>query len=40
MTKIKIKKIKVDIDKIVTMADMGLGAERPLNAEKRKWINQ
>ena len=39
MTKIKIKKIKVDIDKIVTMADMGLGAERPLNAEKRKWIN-
>jgi hypothetical protein len=39
MTKIKIKKIKVDIDKIVTMADMGLGVERPLNAEKRKWIN-
>ena len=40
MTKIKIKKIKVEIEKLVTMAEMGLGAERPLNKEKRGWINK
>ena len=38
MKQIKIKKIKVEIDKLVTMAEMGLGAERPLNREKRGWI--
>ena len=40
MNKIKIKKIKVDIDKLVTMAELGLGAVRPLNREKRTWINK
>ena len=38
MKQIKIKKIKVDIDKIVTMAEMGLGVVRPLNKEKKGWI--
>ena len=37
-SKIKIKKVKVEIDKLVTMAEMGLGVERPLNKEKRGWI--
>ena len=37
---IKIKKIKVDIQKLVTMAEMGLGVVRPLNKEKRGWINK
>ena len=32
------KQIKVDIKKLVTMADIGLGIERPLNKEKRSWI--
>jgi len=40
MKAIKIKKVKVDIDKLVTMAEMGLGLERPLNKEKRKWISK
>ncbi len=40
MSKIKIKKIQVDIDKLVTMAELGLGAKRPLNKEKRYWINK
>ena len=40
MNRIKIKKIKVDIDKLVTMAELGLGAVRPLNKEKRTWINK
>ena len=40
MNKIKIKKIKVDIDKLVTMAELGLGAVRPVNKEKRTWINK
>ena len=40
MKAIKIKKVKVDIDKLVTMAEMGLGVERPLNKEKRTWINK
>ena len=38
LTRTKIKKIKVDITKLVTMAEMGLGVVRPLNQEKRKWI--
>ena len=38
MKQIKLKKIKVDIDKLVTMAEMGLGVVRPLNKEKRVWI--
>ena len=38
MKQIKLKKIKVDIDKLVTMAEMGLGAVRPLNREKKRWI--
>tara|TARA_B100001057_G_C22745676_1_gene909644 strand:+ start:516 stop:887 length:372 start_codon:yes stop_codon:yes gene_type:complete len=32
------KAIKVEIKKLVTMADIGLGVERPLNKEKRNWI--
>ena len=40
MKAIKIKKVKVEIDKLVTMAEMGLGAVRPLNKEKRSWINK
>ena len=37
--KIKTKRTYVPIDKLVTMAEMGLGAVRPLNKEKRVWIN-
>ena len=40
MKKIKIAKIKVEISKLVTMAELGLGAVRPLNKEKRTWINK
>ena len=40
MKRIKIKKVKVEIDRLVTMAEMGLGVERPLNKEKRGWINK
>ena len=40
MTKIKLKRIFVTIDKLVTMAELGLGAVRPLNKEKRGWINK
>ena len=32
------KPIDVEIKKLVTMADIGLGVERPLNKEKRNWI--
>ena len=32
------KPIDVEIKKLVTMADIGLGVERPLNNEKRNWI--
>jgi len=32
------KPIEVEIKKLVTMADIGLGVERPLNREKRAWI--
>ena len=40
MKQIKLKKIKVEISKLVTMAEMGLGAVRPLNREKKGWIAQ
>ena len=41
MTKsIKLKRIFVSIDKLVTMAELGLGAVRPLNKEKRAWIKK
>ena len=40
MNKIKLKRINVPIDKLVTMAELGLGAVRPLNKEKRSWINK
>ena len=40
MKAIKIKKIKVEISKLVTMAELGLGAVRPLNKEKRTWISK
>ena len=40
MKAIKLKKIKVEISKLVTMAEMGLGAVRPLNREKSGWINK
>ena len=40
MKPIKIKKVIVEISKLVTMAEMGLGAVRPLNKEKRTWINK
>ena len=36
--KVKLKRLHVPIDKLVTMAEMGLGASRPLNKEKRGWI--
>ena len=32
------KPFDVEIKKLVTMADIGLGVERPLNKEKRTWI--
>ncbi len=38
MKQIKNKKVKVEIDRLVTMAEMGRGVERPLNKEKRGWI--
>ena len=38
--KIKLQRTYVPIDKLVTMAEMGLGASRPLNKEKRAWINK
>ena len=38
--KIKLKRIFVQLDKLVTMAELGLGAVRPLNKEKRGWINK
>ena len=37
---IKLKRIQVSIDKLVTMAELGLGAVRPLNKEKRGWIKK
>ena len=40
MKQIKLKKIKVEIDKLVTMAEMGLGVVRPLNREKSGWISK
>ena len=32
------KAIEVQIKRLVTMADIGLGVERPLNKEKSSWI--
>jgi uncharacterized ParB-like nuclease family protein len=40
MKAIKLKKIKVEISKLVTMAEMGLGVVRPLNKEKSGWIKK
>jgi len=34
------KSIIVDVKKLVTMAEMGLGVVRPLNKEKRTWIKK
>ena len=34
------KSIIIDVKKIVTLAEIGLGAERPLNKEKRYWIKK
>ena len=34
------KAIKVEIKKLVTMAELDLGAERPLNKENRYWIKK
>ena len=38
--KTKLIRKNVPIDKLVTMAEMGLGVVRPLNKEKRYWINK
>ena len=38
--KADIKRTYVPIDKLVTMAELGLGAVRPLNKEKRGWIRK
>ena len=35
-----VKSITVNIDKLITLAELGLGASRPLNKEKRDWINK
>ena len=35
-----VKSITVEIDKLITLAELGLGASRPLNKEKRDWINK
>ena len=40
MKQIKIKRKYVPIQKLVTMAEMGLGVVRPLNKEKRGWIKK
>ena len=40
MKQIKLKRKNVPIDKLVTMAELGLGVVRPLNKEKRGWINK
>ena len=35
-----LKSIDVSIDKLITLAELGLGAERPLNKEEREWIKK
>ena len=40
MKQTKLKRIFIPIDKLVTMAELGLGAVRPLNKEKRGWIKK
>ena len=36
----KFESIVIDVKKIVTLAEIGLGTERPLNKEKRYWIKK
>ena len=36
----RLRSIKIDIDKLITLAEIGLGVERPLNKEKRYWIKK
>lgn len=36
----KIKSIDIELDRLITLAEMGLGTERPLNKEKRTWIKR
>ena len=38
--KIKLKRTFVPIEKLITVSEMGLGAMRPLNKEKRGWIRK
>tara|TARA_B100000214_G_C23797214_1_gene548629 strand:- start:251 stop:613 length:363 start_codon:yes stop_codon:yes gene_type:complete len=33
-------RINIELKKLVTMAEIGLGVERPLNREKRSWIKK
>ena len=33
-------RINIELKKLVTMAEIGLGVERPLNKEKRSWIKK
>ena len=40
MKKVKLKRTHVPIDRLETMAELGLGKERPLNKEKRAWIRK
>ena len=40
MKRVKLKRTHVPIDRLVTMAELGLGKERPLNKEKRAWIRK
>ena len=40
MKKVKLKRTHVPIDRLVTMAELGLGKERPLNKEKSAWIRK
>ena len=39
-TKHNMKSIIIDVKKIVTLAEIGLGVERPLNKENRDWIKK
>ena len=34
------KAMEIEIKRLVTIADIGLGVERPLNREKRTWIKK
>ena len=35
-----VKSITVNIDKLITLAELGLGASRPFSKEKRDWIKK